>query len=332
MRVLKITLATLFALVICCPLFACGGGNSSGKTYELWSDYNRIETEEYSLSMSYTEDFYLNNEITFSISIKNKKEKVFVGKFGNAKLFRESNEVKYSVGSFFGEGFDKFSLECDLKERKEFSATIPTSTYEEKYYFEIMLNKDKYIFYLYEKPNELREKHTVLYNVDGEIVRSLEIPDKRLYSLDSYVDDTNLYGCGKWYYDEAFTQEVPFEDRVNKSTTLYGKKESILKYRGHSSLSIEGVNFVPSNGEIVIPKSFGGDQVGYILSGAFGSFMDELKELKIVYIPKNVRVYGAFNYCPNLKTIYYEGTEEDWKAWSYSDIPSGVEVIYNTYK
>ena len=86
---------------------------------------------------------------------------------------------------------------------------------------------------------------------------------------------------------------------------------------------------MPSNGEICIPKAFEGQQLDSIFSSAFVSFKDKLK---VIYIPKDVMLYGDLSYCSNLKTIYYEGTEEDWKTYGFSDIPSGVEIIYNTYK
>lgn len=331
MRVLKITLATLFVLVICCPLFACGGIGGAKNTYELYLDYNTNETDTYTFAIECSEWGHTNIDVDFDIAIKNITIKTLTFRFHSAKLVRESTGAEYSVGSFFGEGFEKITLESDLTEEEEFSSTIPTSYKTEKYRFEISLNKDRYIFYLYEKPDELRAKHTVSYSVNGEIVRTEEVADGRTPSLEGYEDLENSIKCRAWFFDSEFRNQVNGSFKIKENITVYGKLIDIFEVNTYWQ-EIEKINFIPACGEIVIPKVYNGFYIKSLDSYCFGRSSDELKGLKTIYIPKGITIYSYFSYCPDLGTVYYEGTEKEWNSACWHKPPTRVKVVFNTYK
>lgn len=78
--------------------------------------------------------------------------------------------------------------------------------------------------------------------------------------------------------------------------------------------------------EFTIPKN-----VKYLDEFAFYACLG----LTTLTIPKSIIGIGsyAFGKCKNLKTIYYEGTEEDWKRINIDKITnrklSRVEIIFN---
>ena len=77
---------------------------------------------------------------------------------------------------------------------------------------------------------------------------------------------------------------------------------------------------------IVIP-----DTVVSISNNAFRSFY----ALESVTIPNSVTSIGnyAFLYCGGLNTVYYQGTEEEWKKISIddwgNDALTNAQIIYN---
>ena len=121
---------------------------------------------------------------------------------------------------------------------------------------------------------------------------------------------------------------------VTANISVYGQKKTILKYNtpdGINSAYVSGYNFVPSTGEIVVPKSYSGKSIYSILAG---SFRDEVTGMKKIYIPKISSISNVQNFsnCADLETVYFEGTEAEWNSINQATFKSSVTFVFNTYK
>ena len=152
-------------------------------------------------------------------------------------------------------------------------------------------------------------------------------------------------GCGKYFKDEAGTQETTVEAEtiharhkiVDGKCTICGKLYTVgLKY----SLSGDGAYYIvtgigTASGDIIIPDTHEGLPVTYIGDRAFsscsnlesvtfaegsqlttigGDAFDYCSSLTSIEIPAGVTSIGfaAFSGCSNLNTVYYAGSIEDW--------------------
>ena len=89
---------------------------------------------------------------------------------------------------------------------------------------------------------------------------------------------------------------------------------------------VSGINYVPSNGVLIIPDKYQNKETCI--------YLNAIKDINVskIYVPKTVHtIYlGNFTGIGNA-TIYYEGTEAEWKSLflSSSSIVTN-NVVYNT--
>ena len=303
----------------------------------VYSDNAIITEDELTISFSelkerkgYNLDTY---STSFEMSLLSSNPKQVEYKIYSPKFVRESNDAEYSVDSFYFNP-KTVTLECDIAKTLSFSTTLPTSITEENYYFTFKDNTTTYKFCLYETPDELRAKYNVKFVVDGNEEYTKEIAERKKLSNYDWVSSDYVYGCNVWYSDPNFTTKITDSFVVNSNITVYGKKQTILKYKLSdvtNTAYVNGYNFVPSTGEIVIPKVYDGRSIFGIMAG---SFMHDIIDMKSIYFPKKCRIleYNYFSNCTDLETVYYEGNEEEWNSINQGTFKDTVTFVFNTYK
>ena len=326
----------LSLIVLATVLSGCStsGGDNDGSKLEAYSDKSSFTYDEIQFNFTNLKDYSYtdNHNVNFSLELTNKNTKTKEFKYEKAQLVRESNEAEYSVS---GMSFGQVNLDCDVKKTISFSTTLPTSIQDDKYTFSFKYGSNEIKYHLYEMPDELRQNVDVKFVVDGEEVETKKVPEGKLLVNYSWLSSDYVYGCKQWYLDSGKQSKVPSNYHVNESITVYGDKQTVLKYNlpsGTSSSFVSGINFIPESGEIVVPKSYEGHQVYSILSGAF---FGVLQGLKTIYIPKTITtISGGMNFvsCIDLQYVYFEGTESEWKSINQADFPSKTQIVFNTYK
>ncbi|MCR5309263.1 MAG: ADP-ribosyltransferase [Bacilli bacterium] len=251
-------------------------------------------------------------------------------KFDSLKVYRESNNAEYAVSGYV---MSKFTLQCDIKKTIKFSCTVPTSYKKDKYKLEMKYNSKELTYHFYEMPDELRKDIDVTFVIDG-VKNSVKAKEGRPLDIYEWISTDYIYGCNEYYFENDYKTKVELDYLVKEPITLYGKRTTVLKYQtpdGINAAYVSGYNFIPSSGEIVIPKSFSGLSIYSILAG---SFKNECKGLQTIYIPRNVKISSSYNFylCSELKTVHFEGTEAEWKTVNEAIYPSTTEIIFNSYK
>ena len=328
-KLLSITL--LFVLAGCTN----NCGQCSIKT--IYSDKALVTDGNISLSFinlieykGYGSDTY---SVSFTLNLLSSNPKPVEYKIASPKFIKETNGAEYSVNMFIMNPIT-ISLECDIAETYSFSTTLPTSIKSDNYYFSFKGNNISYKYCLYETPDEFRTKYNVKYVIDGNEVETKQIPEGRNLSSFDWVSSDYVYGCCEWYSDSSLSNKINNNFIVTQNTIVYGQKKTILKYltpEGNLSAFINGYNFIPSNGEIVIPKSYAGKSIYSILAGSFAGEVDGMKK---IYIPKISVISDLHNFseCKDLETVYFEGTRSEWGSINQASFKSSVNFVFNTYK
>ncbi len=326
-----LSIISLFVLVGCTN----NGGQGSIKT--IYSDKTSVTDGSISLTFTnlneykeFDSDIY---SISFTLNLLSSNPKPVTYKIASPKFIREANGAEYSVNMFIMDPIT-LSLECDIAKKCSFSTKLPTSINSENYYFSFKGNGISYKYCLYETPDEFRTKYNVKYVIDGSEVETKQISEGRKLSSFDWVSSDYVYGCREWYSDSSLTNKIDDNFTVTQNTIVYGQKKTILKYltpEGNLSAFINGYNFIPSNGEIVIPKSYAGKSIYSILAG---SFTGEAEGMKKIYIPKISVISDLHNFseCKDLETVYFEGTQSEWNSINQATFKSSVNFVFNTYK
>ena len=323
-------------------LSACSnsGGNpfepDSERYIDCYSDsgkfaLNGIEIESERIYEQHYSSGY-NYEATVNLKVVNTALEQKKISFKDAKIIRESNKAEYSVGGLVS--FDRdYTLDSEVVNNYYFDSLLPVSISLERYYMSITINSKRFKFYLYDTPDEKREKVNVTFYVDGNRVETKQIPvGRRLIDYEWYSEDS-VYGCEKWYLDSTeLFQEISEYQVVEKEMIVYGKKQSILNYKieADSSVSVTGFNYIPKNGRLVIPKSFENKTVKTILGSSFSYSIP--RGFKMVYIPETIESIEDYNFtsCLDLKYCFFEGSSERWAVVNQATFPSDVTFLYNT--
>lgn len=331
--IMAIVFLLLFTSCTYIKIDASDGENGNKKSDEfilytdsdpIENDFVKIETQKPSCYGS--ESFSLS--LSFKITNKEHKTKEFIIK--GTKLTKESTGAEYSVTNsiLFG---DKFQIESELNKSIYFSSTIPTSIKVDNYKLSLEINEYKITYYFYETPDELRVDRTISYYVDNSLVKTEIVKDKRkIESLLFYESEDNLSYCSTWYIDESRKNEFNKSMAITSDLNLYGYSLSNIRWLTTSSdvySFVNYINHIPSNGIIVIPRKNQNKEI------CIGAYVFTNMIVSKIYIPKTVHIIygGNFTRISNV-TIYYEGTEEEWKSLFYdkNDVVT-TNVIYNTY-
>ncbi len=266
-----------------------------------------------------------NYSLSISVDITNESYETKTFYVKNVKLVKEDTKAEYTVN------YTKSSkLEAEMESTLTFSAQIPSNINNDKYYLRFGIhNYCEIQYYMYEKPNELRTNRTVQYYIQNEVVKTDTVKDGRTIT-DAYVYESidNLYYCDTWYLDSNHTTKLTDKTIITEDTNLYGVKLTTIKWLTTSSdlySFVEGINHTPSNGILNIPRKYMNKEI------CIGNYAIKDINVSVIYIPDTVHVIygGNFTGISNA-TIYYEGSEDEWKAlfYSQSDVIT-QNVVYN---
>lgn len=338
-------ISIMIVLLLSITLVSCSNktddnnsSNNNGTTEQWGSNYTYYlenESFEYNdLKISFNTNCTSssnNFRATLYFTLLNKSPQIKYFSFLNAKIIRESNNASYDIKYLLTNETIVYSLECDIPEEVSGYATIPTSLETDNYKFVFTLDNKEITIHLYETNESMREQLSVQLIIDGNVVETRQIANLKLFEEIDWVSSDFLYGCNTWYSDSSCQNVIDKKDRIDKSTlSLYGKKIQIIQYKTISYINkeygVNGFNFIPTNGVIVIPSVFNGYKVTEISSLTYNLDIVDL------YIPKSITDSSPdLHKLSKLKNIYFEGTQTEWNAMYRSNIPEGVTIHYNTY-
>ncbi len=350
MKKLLFVLLLVFVLILSMTLVACDSGlindsssdsdntnnsnnNNSSKTITYYFDNKDISIEGLKIDFKCSESSYSNIKLTINLDVtnNNKQDAYFV--ISDLKLTNEKSNVNYDIND---ESYSSSKIQYQIKNSYYYSAIIPTSYKIENYRFQFKLNNNIYIIKLYETPDESRIDLTVnyvlsAYNAIGAPINSVKTETvkygRKLSSL--YVYEDSDYYCSSWYTDRDRTQKFSLSTEIYENLTLYGVKQSNIKYNvDQGEKWINGINHVPATGIIRINTDYTGQNVYLSNYGLYNN-----NAVVKIYLPKTLkRIYfGNFSNMSSLREIYFAGTQTEWEAIeSSSTIPSTVRIIYNS--
>ena len=319
-----IPLLMLF-IAMCCT--SCGELTINKEKHSVYLDNSEITTNICEAKVSSANALNLGSNYMFSlsISIKNITNKTQEIKFSNPILVKESNEASYTVSPTS----KSLSLDSGIQGSVSFSSTIPTSL-DENYYFSVDFSNIFYKVFLYRTPDSLRENLTVTYSVNGEIVNTVTVKKGNPLGVDYAYDmaDHQSYAA-KW--NDSKGNQHNSKTIIEQNVKLIGTLESNLKVSttGSDVLSfISAINHVHKDGKVVILGKYLNKEI------AISNFaIKDNPDIKEIYFPLTLhRIFsGNFEKCPNLKTIYFAGSQAEWESIEKSStIPTGVRMVYNT--
>ena len=327
-------LLIMFSLIML--LTSCGIENKNdaeqakhnSNEYTLYTDNNIAENDVIKIEVD-SSIYSLNNfSLTVTVKVTNKEYKTNSYDIKNYTLIKESTGATYTVGTMFS--IPKLQIDAELSQSLSLSSTIPTSIKDDQYKMSFDVNEYKITYYLYETPDELRADRKISFSISGAIVHEETIKDKRkLETKYVYESKDNLYYCDNWYTDSSFINLFNSSNPITEDTMLYGRNQSNISWSTLYSDKysfVSGVNHVPSNKVLVIPSQYLGKDICLSNYAIYNITVDK------IYVPKTVRVIygGNFLNVGNAK-IYYEGTEEEWKALFYISLDTVTNnVYYNT--
>ncbi len=293
---------------------------------KVFTDSDPIEDDKIKLEFNKPNCFGMENcTLTVSVNITNKEYETRTYNIKNVELIKESTSAKYTVN------YAKSNVvEAEMKYSLSFSANIPTDIKTDKYKLTFSFDSFNITYYLYETPDEYRVDRTVKYHILNNVVKTALVKDGRTIN-DSFVYDSpdNLYYCDTWYLDSNYKTKLTTSTIIKEDTNLYGIQSANIKWTTFSSDAwsfVNGINHVPSNGVLILPEKYYDKEI------AIGNYAIRNISVSKIYIPKTVhKIYGGNFAGIGNATIYYEGSEAEWKALfnMQSDIVT-KNMVYNT--
>lgn len=307
-----------------------GKNNLNSNEYVLYTDSNPIENDKVKIVAD--KPYCSGNDnysLTVRFTITNKEYATKSFEFKNMKLIKESTGAQYTAGGYLVFS-NKIEIEAELNKSYTIASTIPSSINTDKYKLTFSINDYKITYYFYETPDDLREDRKVTYYVASEQVKTTTVKDGRAIT-DNYVYESSdyMYYCNEWYLDSKYQNKLYSTTLIKEDTNLYGRKTSSLRFATTSTdvySMLNGVDHVPSNKILVIPEKYFNKEI------CIGLYAIKNIDVEKIYIPKTVHTIYSGNFTGiGNATIYYEGTEEEWKALFYfsSNIVT-TRVVYNT--
>ena len=297
----------------------------------IYLDSDKIDNDSFSLTLKskYCSSYSTNYSLSIYFDLVNKEYSTKKFTIKNTTLTKVSTNATYTVNYN-----NSVSVEAELTSSLSFSATIPSSidTDEYKLYFEI--ESLKVTLYLYETPDSLRVDRKITYYINDYLnnteVHTDTVKDKRTVStVYNYESADNQSYCNTWYTDSTFKTLFSTSTPVTEDISLYGRPVSNIKWTSLSSdvyAFVNGINHVPSNGILVIPSKYMNKEL------CIGLYAIKDINVSKIYIPKTVHTIYSGNFTGiGNATVYYEGTEAEWKALFYmqSDVYT-KNIVYNT--
>lgn len=326
----------LLITILCFLLVSCdkkdtGGSSSSGGSNNvdnrivLYTNSREVEFDNSTLKFgssnlwlrSYSTGIYATFEIkNNTYSTKEYKVKDYV------VTKEETNATYTTTTALFG---NSFKLEAEMSTTLSFSADTPSTIKADKYRLDFTINNQTFTLYMYETPDELLPEWTIEYKINGKVVNTAKVRDNK--ELGSYVYDypDHAHYCNLW--KSGYTI-VNSNTKVTTDMVLEGTQSDNIKWSTTATDAwslVSGVNHVPADETLVIPSTNQGKEI------AIGMYAIKGIEVKKIYLPKTIHIIYSGNFKGLGATIYYAGTEEEWKSLFYT--PSEIitaNVVYNT--
>ena len=322
------------AIVISCIILlfcsACGGNQNNDETNKPQTDICGIYLDDgerivdgISIKISCSESLVtLDSEnrrlnITFVFTNTGTNDRKI--DLTNLKLLHMESGVIYDLSI---RPKISMNLQYGIENTQTFSITIPVSYKKAEYVVSFFADK-AYEFYLYERPDTLREDCRVEFVLNNTVIQTLVVKKGRSIS-EMYIweNSNHLTHCAEWFMDDKYTTELLKTTKINEDMTVYGKISSNIRT---STIFILEIKHVPSDGIVVIS----GDGATHLSSSVICNNSD----IKEIYLPKGLKnIYlGNFVGVPNLQKIHFAGSEEEWGLiTSRSTIPANVIIVYNS--
>ena len=347
----------LFSLISIFALASCGGPLSSSKeTNSKTSSSSNVYVDE-------PLEIYLDTETkranSFVLSIQKSSCEAKDGKYlfdleigfhneagtrvpleiDNCFIIREATNEKTAISVEHNKFYDQMLVFSDGEisytypnnYRLVIGGYIPTNFKEERYNITFLLNKKKVVFHLYEIPEEKRQTWTVAYKVNQKTIKTIEVKDKDTIKEEvRYDSEDHQTAYMSWFQDTNFTQRWEKSNPVRSNLTLHGYPTRCLTFSDAGSTqyaTLLQINVVPMDNVVVIPNRYNYKDIAI----GDNAIRDHISIEKI-YIPKAVRSIYPNNFkLRNSPTIYYEGTESEWRSLfvDQSDIYL-TNLVYNT--
>lgn len=321
--------ATLFTFVGCSVEESNDDFVENNRTkYTMYIDSNLLENDKIKIDFQKPNCFKSNDNylLTIDFKITNKEYVTQEFRISNVKLVKEETGSEYFNDNYFSE---EFNIGAELSTSIRLSFIIPTSIDETKYKLILEINNNEIVDYLYETPDDLRVDRKVNYYIYDKLVKTDSVKDhKKISSIYVYESNDNLLYCNTWYTDEDRKHKFDTLKEISADINLYGEPISIFKWSTTSSdvySFLNGINYVPSNGILVIPETY---QNKELCIGLYA-----IKNVKVtkIYVPKSVHTIYSGNFTGiGNATIYYAGTKEEWAELFYNtnEIPTS-NVVFN---
>lgn len=322
-----IIILALAMLVACDTQTGNDGLGRMPSVITMYLDVNSTVTEgDIEVCLTNATSYRLNNyTLKVYLTVKNNAINHFESSIKDLKLIRESNGAEYQANCFYGDNI--ISLDCDMSKSIEIEAAIPTLIVDEKYVLYFTLDTGMYQIHLYEAPDSIRKNVTINYTIGDTVVKTSNCLEYK--TADGYVwesSDHQMY-CDEWYKDVECKNKLESKAKIVEDITVYGKIKTVLDMLwDKTQVFVRDINYVPSDGIIVVPSYYGNAPVKYLSNFAL---FDEI-EVKIIYLPITLKkfYYANFTKLPKLTAIYYEGSKEDWDAIE-KNIEGSLPVHFN---
>lgn len=287
-----------------------------------------IDNAIIALDSAYCSSDYVGNyNLSIYFKIKNTSLESQKYNIKNVTLTKENTSVTYKTTYT-----NSLTIDPELVDEFQFEAVIPSHVRDDKYNLAFSINSKKVVLYMYEKPDELRDKWNVEYFVDSNQVKNITVIDG--HSVDQYVYESSdhFYYCVDWYLDKSFTNKFDYHNPVNGNLELYGKKRDNFYFTTTSSdkyYFLNRVDYLHTDRKIYIPRSYGGKELAI---GAYAFSSEAGRRATEIYVPINVRLLyqSSFGNISKDVVIYYEGTQDQWKALFYTGGVFLDGVIFNS--
>lgn len=281
--------------------------------------------------ISYGRDYFTYQEFStvITLTIVNLTTEPRELRSKSVKIIRESDNKEYIINNYSDR-----SLVYGLKPNKPVSNDIyfkiETALSEDNYDLVLDFGDITYTIYLRENPKYAKKDITVTYIVNGNYACSDTIKSGRIAPrLKEYISKNKLKYVTKndWYFEGDYNAHITYSNIITDDIVLEATYRNIYNYnREFGYATISKINYVPESKVLVIPND--------IESCAPLFDCDTPYYLEEIYLPSNVAFSDKFNFLNgrNLKTIYFEGSEEefnaiiDGKAFNKLDI---TEIVYN---
>lgn len=326
MKKLLLCLFIIFAFIFSgCSSMDSNSSNSNNNRI-IYTDSGFIEDDKIKIEFDepscYGTDTY---SLRIYIKITNKEYETRTYNVKNVKLIKEATSAQYTVSYA-----ESIVIEAEMKSSLSFWASIPSDIKTDRYKLTFSINSYNITYYPYDTPDDFRVDRTVKYHILNNVVKTDSVKDGRtINDIYTYESSDNLYYCDTWYLDSNYKTKLTSSTQIKEDTDLYGIERTHIQW---STLTADvwafvmGINHIPSNGILILPETYANKEL------AISNFAIRNISVSKIYIPKTMHLIYSGNFTGiGNATIYYEGTEAEWKAlfYSQSDVVTN-NVVYNT--